>query len=491
MLEVRPIISCVIGYIIGIILGLYCKISIVFLYLIIYLINIVIKNKKVEKSKFKLVSFKRYSRYLKIIFTSKVLKIIIISSVISNSVTIFQNNKYQNLYVNFDNKEIIVEAVVISNVEEKQNKDVYKIKVKSVNNSKVYKNTYLILNINKKQKIDKLNYGQQIKLNGIFKEPTSKRNYKGFDYKEYLKTKNIYGTIEFKKVINKEEARNLPLKILNNITLSIKNRAQGLLNKEISSVLLGLTLGNTNDISKDVKQNFQDSNISHVLAISGLHVGYIMVFVGWILDKTIGKRKSKIGTSIILIFYVFLTGCLPSVVRAGVMGIIAILSGVFHRKNDTWNNIALSALVLLTYNPFLIESTSVLLSYAGTIGIILLYKNTKSVTISAMLFIMPIMVIYFNKVAISSLIISILVGFIIGPVIILCFIFIILSFFELGIIKCLYIKILEFVIRLVLEISKMGAKLPFCSTYLITPSILEIIIYYIIILIRKFFILSI
>ena len=294
-----------------------------------------------------------------------------------------------------------------------------------------------------------------------------------------------------KKVIDIEEARNLPSKILNNISLSIKNRVQGLFNKEISSMLLGLTLGDTNDISKEVKQDFQDSNISHVLAISGLHVGYIIIFVGWILDKIIGKRKSKIGTSIILTFYVFLTGCLPSVVRAGIMGIIAILSGVFHRKSDTWNNIALSALILLTCNPFLIKSTSVLLSYAGTIGIILLYKNTKSVTISAMLFIMPIMVIYFNKVAISSLIISILVGFIIGPVIILCFIFIILSFLELGIIKCLYIKILEFVIRLVLEISKMGAKLPFSGTYLITPSILEIIIYYIMILIRKFFILSI
>ena len=101
MLENRPIISITLGYIIGIIMGLYCKISIVFLYLVLIPMCFLFKREK--QNKFKLISFRRYSRYFKIIFTSKVLKIIIISSIISNSIVLFQNYKYQNLYKNFLN----------------------------------------------------------------------------------------------------------------------------------------------------------------------------------------------------------------------------------------------------------------------------------------------------------------------------------------------------------------------------------------------------
>ena len=103
MLENRPIISVLIGYIIGIIMGLYCKISIVLLYLLLTPIFIYLNSVKNKKHEFRLISFNRYFRYVKLIFTSKVLKIIIISSIISNSITIYQNNKYETykkLYIN-------------------------------------------------------------------------------------------------------------------------------------------------------------------------------------------------------------------------------------------------------------------------------------------------------------------------------------------------------------------------------------------------------
>ena len=90
MLENRPIVAITIGYILGIIMGLYCKISIVFLYpffLFIYLIS-----NKLHKKQFKLVSIKRYSRYLKIIFTKNVCIIVLISAFISNSIIIYKNN---------------------------------------------------------------------------------------------------------------------------------------------------------------------------------------------------------------------------------------------------------------------------------------------------------------------------------------------------------------------------------------------------------------
>ena len=81
MLETRKVLTAVIGYILGILMGLYCKISIVLFYIIIYLVYLIFANKN-RKRKFKLFSFKRYFRYLKVLFNKEVIKIIVIFGVI-------------------------------------------------------------------------------------------------------------------------------------------------------------------------------------------------------------------------------------------------------------------------------------------------------------------------------------------------------------------------------------------------------------------------
>ena len=130
-----------------------------------------------------------------------------------------------------------------------------------------------------------------------------------------------------------------------------------------------------------------------------------------------------------------ITGFSPSVVRAVVMGIIAMLGKILYRKNDMWTSIAISLLITLIYNPFLINNLGVLLSYSGTIGILMFNKTTLNllekikiknkkykykitrkikkiikyireifaVTISAQIMIIPITIIYFNKIGLSYL----------------------------------------------------------------------------------------
>ena len=486
MIENRPIVSITLGYIIGIIMGLYCKISIVFLYLILIFIYLVIK--KETQPKFKLISFRRYFRYVKIIFTSKVLKIIIICSIISNTITLYQNNRYENLYKGLDTHEITAVGKVVSNKKENNYNDVYKVKIESVNEKTKYKNTYVYLNISKNKNIE-LKYGERITFKATFNEPTTRRNFKGFDYKEYLKTLKIYGTVDLINLENVEASSNSIFKVSNNIFLKIKETIYNNFNEQNASVLLGITIGYTEGIDEEIKDDFSNSNISHILAISGMHVAYITICTQYILDKLIGKRKGKIGTAIVLVGYMFITGFSPSVVRAGIMGTISVMSGVFYRKNDTWNNICLSLLLLLIYNPFLIKNISVLLSFAGTIGILVLQKNIKSITLSATLFIIPIIAISFNTVSITSLIISVIVGWIIGPIIVLGLIFIIFCrlFKFLGL-DFIYIKILQILLEILINIASIGSKLPFNKIYVTTPNIFEIIIFYSLILIRKFFI---
>ena len=211
MLEARIILTAVIGYIIGIIWGLYCKISIVPFYILIYLVYLIFKKEK-NNTKFKLISFKRYFRYIKLIFSKKVIKIMIISLTLSNSIVLFQNYRYDNIYKNQDGKNIDITGIVVS-----VNKDRCKVKVKT----KMYKNTYLYVYFNKNIE---LKYGDEIILNGIFESPKKRSNYKGFDYKNYLKTLKIYGIVKAKSIkILTHDKGNIILKYTNKLTIKIKD----------------------------------------------------------------------------------------------------------------------------------------------------------------------------------------------------------------------------------------------------------------------------
>lgn len=505
MLENRKVLTAIIGYIIGIIMGLYCKISIVLFYVVIYLIYLILGNKK-KIGKFKLFSFRRYFRYLKIIFNNKVIKIIIIFSIISNTIVLFQNYKYDNLYKNLDGQNCNFKGKVVSIYENK-------CKVKIINDK--YKGTYLYIYLNDNTNIE---YGDKIDFSGKFLMPQKRSNYKGFDNSKYLKTLKIYGTVNVKnfKIISKEEG-NIILKYTNILSCKIKQKIQ---NSKIPDdekwVLCGILLGDKTEISEEMENNFSESNISHILAVSGMHVSYIILLSSFIFNKLIGKHYSKIMSSIIIIIYMCIVNFTPSVVRASITGIIAIMSNFFYRKNDIWEDLSIALFVILVYNPFLIKNVGLQLSFAGTLGIIIFQKtfrilindlldktnrrairrnkrfikfmvkilNSKLgqlildftiVTISATLAVSPIVLISFNKISISSLVISVLIGFLIGPIVILGIVFVIIKIDLLEIILTIFLKIL-------VCIAEFGSNMPLNQIYFITPNILQIIIYYIFIL---------
>ena len=102
-------------------------------------------------------------------------------------------------------------------------------------------------------------------------------------------------------------------------------------------------------------------------------------------QKMLGKKSSKIISSLVLVAYMIITGFSISVVRASIMGILTCMAFVVYRKSNTLNNIAISAMVILINNPYSLISTSFLLTYGGTIGIIyfqtIIEKIIKSIKI--------------------------------------------------------------------------------------------------------------
>lgn len=487
----RPIFIVVIGYIIGIIWGLYLKFSIVPFYVSLIIFYVIIQL-PYSKKKFKIFSIKRYFRYLKLIFKINIILILVISSFISNLVIQYKEKEYKNAFENKQN--IDTTATVVSNLEEKEYYNRYVVEI--------YSNKRVYINVDKKINLE---YGDKILIKGEFQKVQSSKNYKGFDYNEYLKTKKIYGSIKVKsiEVLQKNNINKL-LQISNDIFLKIKENIQKTYSPNTSSIILGVMLGNTEQIDENTKQDFSTSNISHVLAVSGMHISYIIILITNSTKKVLGKRKSKIITSIVLIIYMFITGLSTSVVRASIMGILSCMSFVVYRKSDTLNNISIATLITLINNPYSIVSISFMLTYGGTIGIIYfkpiiekIIKNIKirnkkykyaflkiqrkcyklieiiSVSISAQIIILPIMIIKFNTIGLGFIFTNLLLSCIIGLIVMGGFIQILISFISINM-GTILAKIIEIPTYILLLISKIDIG----NFKVITPDLYQLILYY-------------
>ena len=501
----RPIVIMVIGYIIGIIWGLYFDFSIVLLYIPIYTIITFKYNNKKQK-KFNFLSIKRYLRYIKLFLTKQVIFLIVISSIISNTILIFQEKRYKNLY---PEESIMVEGIIVSNQEEREYKNRYKVKVLKVNTSDKYKCTQIYIEV--KKEID-FQYGDKVILQGEFRKGSEERNTGGFNYQLYLKSINIYGILKVEKY-QKIGSNNINWiqKTINNIKLAINKNIENFLEEEEQQIVKGLILGDTTILEEELKEKFQIANISHVLAVSGMHIIYIIIGIEVIFKNLLGKRRVKYAIIIGLAFYMTLTGYTSSIVRAGIMGMMNIIAFLVYRKNDIWTSIAISLGVILIQNPYAITGVGLQLSYLGTIGIILFNKNIKqyldnikciknnihikkskkistiieklkdmiSVTLSAQIMILPIMLYHFNIIGIYFVLSNILVSVIIGPIMFLSIVFVFSSFIHLQIsqIICVFLSL---GIEGLIQISNLS-NLPFSKIYVPTPNIFFIIMYYIVI----------
>ena len=513
----RPICSASIFYILGILIGLYLKINIVFLCLLIILFSIVIYlfSKKIIYISFLIITLTGYI-YISILEVN-------------------YENKYKEI-----NDEVKIKGIIIEEPQEKDYKYVYTLRVETINNDNKYNNTKLILNLKKNSSIKDIpKCGDEIEIMAQVEKPDSARNYKGFDYKAYLKTKKIYGTMETDKIkIIANNKLNFIEKFLNIVQKSIKNNLFKILGDDEAALCVGILIGNRDNISEEIENNFKVSNLTHMLAVSGSHITYIISALALLLGKT-SKRFTKIFTIVFLVFFMALTGFTASVIRASIMGILILTASLLYKKSDTINNLGISSLIILIYNPYLITDLGFLLSYAGTIGIIFLgtpitqklYKvinkvtnekinlqenkdvkieencasisneilkmsqyrvkkllciilkyviNAFSITLSANIIIIPVMAYSFSTISFTFWISNILAGPVMEIVTIFGFIVYFISVLCFPIAEILGL-FLDFFLSILLKIAEISSLIPASLIYVKTPYLVECIIYYLMI----------
>lgn len=467
----RPAVTILIGAIIGIIYGLYLKIGMALTVTLLGLLLFLI-----QKDKKKLICF-LYKR-------RKIILIFFISTIISILYTISVNNKYEKFY-NKIPENIRTIATVVGEAKETEYYYSYEIKI----------NQKRFIMYVKKNNPEKLKYGMEIILEGKYIEPTEDRNYKGFNYKEYLKTKKIYGSFKAEKIsVIKENNVNFILRISNNTRNKVIEIAKKILPQQTSSLLIGILIGERQYISEDITENFSKSSLSHILAISGSHISYIIIGITFILTKS---RTSKKGMYIItilsLIFFIFITNFSSSVIRACIMGIIVLFAKIVYRKPDILTSISVSLLIILIDNPFAIKDIGLQLSYLGTIGIVYLNKpianflekymkkkiaKMLAITISAQIMVLPVTVINFNNISTVFIISNIIAAPLTGGIILLGYANVLIGVISLDIAKVIAI-ITHSLVQLLIWTAEFTAKIPYSSITTITPHLITVIYYYI------------
>lgn len=482
----RLLLIVTISYTIGIIIGMYLKnISIS---LILGLISI----------------------FPVILFTTKCRKIfciILITTVIGQIYVESKIQKYNKICNEYEDKTIKVMAIICGDVKETDYMYRVNINVERINNKK--ENAHLILMIKKdKMQIEKLKYGNKITVQGKFSKPAAQRNFKGYDYQVMLQTQEIYGTItvddfECLKLLKKNQ-ESIVNTVVNKTSNKMKSNIEKLMNEQSASILNGVLLGDSSKISENIKEDFKNCNLSHMLAVSGAHLAYIIIGINFIINKKIfGKKIKVIATIALIAFFMLITNMSPSIMRAGLTTIICLCGTLVYRKPDAITAMAISALYVLIKNPLVLKNIGFQLSYAGTLSLILFankqgnlisegnniivrikkyLEDSVKTTICANILIMPLTIYNFNTISLNFVLSNLIIAPIMGITLIMGMVVVLVSFISMTI-AILPANILNIILTVFSKLVHKIAQIPFGNITVVTPYITTILAGYAVIFI--------
>jgi competence protein ComEC len=138
-----------------------------------------------------------------------------------------------------------------------------------------------------------------------------------------------------------------------------------------ASLLAGILLGNDNGLSASLQQAYKNTGTAHIIAISGFNIAIISGVFVFLFSRLFGRRRGAIAAVVGIILYTVLVGATPSVVRAAIMGGLAILAGQLGRRQNGLNTLAGTAAVMAVINPNILWDAGFQLSFAATFGLIL------------------------------------------------------------------------------------------------------------------------
>lgn len=222
--------------------------------------------------------------------------------------------------------------------------------------------------------------GDVLLVNSNLEAIENKNNPGEFKVKSYWNNKDIYqigfvGEDDFKLIKTIEQT--WFQRWISIMQQTLTSQLKKVLDGENLGVGTALLLGDKQLLSNEVRSSFSNSGAMHVLAVSGLHVGIVLVILTYILSlfsRIISKTNAVIISIAIIWIYAGITGFSPSVLRASFMFSVLAIAQISGRDKNPMNVLFFSAFVLLLYQPLWIYDIGFQLSYLAMVGIFLIYQ---------------------------------------------------------------------------------------------------------------------
>ena len=283
--------------------------------------------------------------------------------------------RYEALYVEFPTEPQLWTAEVVNRHKVYENglsADV------SLNYPTVYKGHHIRLRL-AGDSAKRLVPGNRLTFRARLEQPRTSGNPHDFDYRSYLLTHGITGT----GFVNSPSWTRLPdapasgweTRLLQ-FRQQLTDRYAVFLDHEVFALISALTLGDKTSLDRDTRDLFSDTGTSHVLALSGLHLGILYTLLHFSFLRWFRRRiffiLAHLLTVLALWFFVFLAGAPLSLLRATFMFTLWIGCSCMQRTHGTGlNNWALAAIVLLLCSPLSLLDVGFQLSFAAVLGILL------------------------------------------------------------------------------------------------------------------------
>ena len=353
-------------------------------------------------------------------------------------------------------------------------------------------------------------YGDLLKIRCKLQEPKSQRNPGQFDYKNYLSDEDIYlitfiNHIDSIDVLDRGTGNIFIHAVIEPIKNHIDKTIQSFLSFENGSILKALMLGEKQDIDDDILDQFKNVGVVHVLAISGLHVGFIIIFALIFLSFFRLNYNIKIYTLLIILFiYIVIVNFKAPVIRASIMAGLYLLAKLSERKISLFNIIFFAAFLLLIIDPRDLFNPGFQFSFVAVISIVygyprlneliplkiilnLKYKSSRIlkyflnfiwdpllVSLAAVLGTLPLTLYYYGILPTYALFANILVIPLVGLIVILGIFLVLIALFS-SLMAGSFGHLLDLLFDLLKYIIAVFHQLPYSHFYNSTPSIVMVL----------------
>ncbi len=314
-------------------------------------------------------------------------------------VSSFQVSMYEPEF----SKKIQMEALVVTEPDIRQDRQMLTLRPKDAEQKILVTTT----------KAQEFFYGDRVHISGTLREP---KVYEDFDYKGYLTRHGIYAVSSYPKIlILKSHQASWSYEQLLRLKAYLIGRVQRVVNEPEASLLLGILIGARKGLSQNIADEFNETGLSHIAAVSGYNISVIIAALGW-LAYAFGRRGSAVVSAVVIIVFVLLAGPSASVIRAAVMGGMLLIAFSVGRPYAAGPAIFAAGAFMLFQNPkILFWDAGFQLSFAATLGIVYgnpLFlklterlpdlgpvKTTVITTLSASLATLPFILYHFGRLS--------------------------------------------------------------------------------------------